>query len=373
MNSDRNRQPLTRAEQLRQKRQQTDAQKRQQAPAKKYQQVPAQQRPPAARTTPSRRSVPHSSQPANRSVPHVSPMVSRSIRYGTPLRQAVNTQPRRKVVYRVGANGVETRMPSLPIIQFNWQWVSAFLTLALLVLALLLTNLSIFAVNRIEVVGMQRVTAADIQSVVQTTTHSVFTLDRQKSLDAIAFAFPELKDIRLSISLPDGVKISATERQPIMAWKTGDQLYWIDAEGVIMQPRGEFGELLTVSSESTPPTVKPVAKVESIVDYAESVLDDQTNPVTPEESINYINLDVLKAAIQMSAIMPQGASLVYDSLAGMGWNDPGGWRVFFGNDLENIQFKQTEYQAIIEELNRQGITPVMVSVKHVDSPYYRTE
>lgn len=370
MNSDRNRQPLTRAEQLRLKRQQPD--QRQQTPAKIYQQAPAQQRPPAARTTPTR-NVPRGTSAANRSVPHVSPMVSRSIRYGTPLRQAVNTQPRRKVVYRVGANGVETRMPSLPIIQFNWQWVSAFLTLAFLVLALLLTNLSIFAVNRIEVEGIQRITAADIQSVVQNTAHSVFTLDRQKSLDAIGIAFPELKDIRLSISLPDGVKISAVERQPIIAWKTGDQLYWIDAEGIVMQPRGEIGELLTVSSDSTPPMVKPVAEVESIVDYAETVVDNETEAVTPEDAINYINPVVLKAAIQMSAIMPQGASLVYDSLAGIGWNDPGGWKVFFGNDLENIQFKQVEYQAIIEELNRQGITPVMVSVKHVDSPYYRTE
>lgn len=372
MNSGRGRQSLTRAEQLRQKRQQTDAQKRQQAPAKKYPQAPAQQRPTAARST-TTRNIPHGSSTTNRSVPHVSPMVSRSIRYGTPLRQAVNTQPRRKVVYRVGANGVETRMPSLPIIQFNWQWVSAFLTLAFLVLALLLTNLSIFAVNRIEVEGMQRVTTADIQTVVQTTTHSVFTLDRQKSLDALAIAFPELKDIRLSISLPDGVKISAVERQPIMAWKSGDQLYWIDAEGVVMQPRGEVGELLTISSKSTPPTVKPLEQVESIVDYAVTVIDNQTDPVTPEDSINYLDPAVLKAAIQMSAIMPQGALLVYDSLAGMGWKDPGGWKVFFGNDLENIQLKQVEYQAIIEELNRQGITPVMVSVKHVDSPYYRTE
>lgn len=372
MNSGRDRQSLTRAEQLRLKRQQADAQKRQQAPVKKYPQVPAQQRPPATRSSLTR-NISHGSPSTNRSVPHVSPVVTRSIRYGTPLRQAVNTQPRRKVVYRVGANGVETRMPSLPIIQFNWQWVSAFLTLAFLVLALMLTNSSIFAVNRIEVEGMQRVTAADIQAVVMTTTHSVFTLDRQKTLDAIAVAFPELKDIRLTINLPDGVKISAVERQPIMAWKTSDQLYWIDAEGVVMQPRGDVGELLTVSSESTPPMVKPVTKVESIVDYAETVLNKETDPIKPEESINYLNPAVLKAAIQMSAIMPQGASLVYDSLAGMGWNDPGGWKVFFGNDLENIQFKQVEYQAIIEELQRQGITPVMVSVKHVDSPYYRTE
>jgi hypothetical protein len=143
------RQSLTRAEQLRQKRQQTEAQKRQQAPAKKYPQAPAQQRPTAARST-TTRNIPHGSSTTNRSVPHVSPMVSRSIRYGTPLRQAVNTQPRRKVVYRVGANGVETacRLCHHPV---QLAMGFCFPHPAFLVLALLLTNLSIVAVNRIEV------------------------------------------------------------------------------------------------------------------------------------------------------------------------------------------------------------------------------
>lgn len=360
MNFGRNRQSGTRAEQLRQKRQQTGSQSRRQTPTANPRQAPVQNRP-AANT------------PAARSVPHVSPVVSRSIRYGTPLRQAVNTQPRRKVVYRVGSNGVETRLPSLPIIQFNWQWVSAFLTIGCIVLTLLLTNLSIFAVNRIDVEGLQRVTAADIQTAIQGSARSVFTFNKAKALSAISLAFPELKDVRLSVSLPDSLKVSAVERQPVMAWRAGDQTYWIDAEGVVMQPRGEMGELMTIESETTPPLIKSAAVVEPAAEDSETPAADQQVPVDPAESINYMDPAVLKAAIEMSALMPQGATLVYDSLSGMGWNDPGGWQVFFGNNLENIQFKQIEYQAIIEELDHKGITPVMVSVKHVDSPYYRTE
>lgn len=352
----RNRQPQTRAEQLRQKRQQTVVQRR-----------------PAAESKPAPRTAPRSTPAANRSVAHVSPVVSRSIRYGTPLRETVNTQPRRKVYYAVGANGVETRLPSLPIIQFNWQWVSGILTLGCLVLALLLTNLSIFKVNVVNVEGMQRVTPADLQPIIQQNASSVFTLDKPKILNALAIAFPELKDIRFSLSLPDGVTVSAVERQPIMAWKAGDSTFWIDAEGVVMSPRGDAGQLLTVESNNSLPLAKSARKISTVVDYAEMVIEQKNAPLTPADSINLIDPAAMKAAIEMSAVMPAGSTLVYDAIAGMGWNDPGGWKVYFGNDLSDIQFKQVEYQAIMQQLANQGINPVMINLKHVDSPYYRTE
>jgi hypothetical protein len=99
-----------------------------------------------------------------------------------------------------------------------------------------------------------------------------------------------------------------------------------------MQPRGEVGELLTISSKSTPPTVKPLEQVESIVDYAETVIDNQTDLSRPRFH-QLPRPRVLKAAIQMSAIMPQGASLVYDSLAAWAGKIPAVESIF-GNDLK---------------------------------------
>jgi hypothetical protein len=339
------RQPSTRSNQLRQKRQQPNAPKRQVA-AKK---------------------------PAPRSVAHVSPVVSRSVRYGTPLRQAAVSQPRRKVYYAVGANGVETRMPALPILQFNWQWISGFLTIGFLVLALLMTNLSAFEISSVNIKGLQRVTVEDLQPIIQNNSGSAFTFDKNKVKNSIAIAFPELTNINVSISLPNRINISAEERQPILAWLNGDQVHWIDAEGVVMSPRGDAGTLLTVESNGTLPLTNPEPETATIVDLAVKVIEQKAAPFTVEDSIKYFDPTVLKAAIEMSAIMPQGSVLVYDTVSGMGWTDPGGWKVYFGEDLENIQFKQAEYQAIIQQLANQGIVPAMVSVKHIDSPYYRTE
>ncbi|KAF0111100.1 MAG: cell division protein FtsQ [Chloroflexi bacterium] len=337
------RSPLSRADQLRQKRQ------------------------PSSRTlvTPVKK-------PAPRPVQRAAAVTTRSYPYSTPLRQSVNTSPRRKI-YRVGANGVETRLPSLPVIHFNWQWLSGSLTVILLVLVLLLTNLPAFEVNSMDIKGIQRITNADVETILRNSTGSIFTLDRQKTIDSIAIAFPELTDIRLRVGLSGTVNLSVRERQPILAWISGDQTLWVDAEGVVMPPRGDAGTLLTIQSVDAAPLTKPAVNPKSALDYAMLVLERKTTPLTPQDAMNNIDPVVLKAAIDLSAQMPAGATLVYDSISGMGWQDPRGWKVYFGLSLANIQFKQLEYQAIVDRLGQMGITPSTISVEHIDAPYYRTE
>lgn len=301
------------------------------------------------------------------------PVVSRSSSNAKPLRQPVNTQPRKKVYYKVGANGVETRLPSIPIVKFSWQWVSGLLTVVCLVSALMATNMDSFKVNNIELQGLQRVTLADLQPIIQSNAQSVFTLDRGKVLDSLAIAFPELKDIQLRVHLPNSVTITAQERLPILAWKTGKNVVWVDAEGLIMPVRGEAGNLVIVKANGKPFISNTPAAVTSLTDIAEAVLEPKTDEPSPKDSLQYLDPRVMNAAVQLSALMPQGSSLVYDPISGMGWRDPGGWRVYFGNELSDIEFKKIEYQAIIDELAKLGIKPTMVSVENVDSPYFRTD
>jgi cell division septal protein FtsQ len=309
---------------------------------------------------------------ASRAAVPASRVVSRSSATGAQRRPAA-TQPRRKVYYSVGKNGVETRLPALPIIHFNWRWVSAALALTLLVLVLVLTNLPGFQVSVVEASGLQRLKTEDLTPVILANSSSVFTLDTNILRDKIAVAFPELSSVEVKVQLPNLVTVNAVERQPVIAWKTTDQVYWIDLEGAVFAPRGELDNLLVIKSEVLPPLTREVAPTQSVIDYAMQVLNTQTDPLTPEEAVNYIDPQVFNAAITLSALMPTGAKLVYDPVAGMGWRDPNGWRVYFGNDLSNIQSKQMEYQTIIENLQKMGINPLMVSVEYLDAPYFRTE
>lgn len=294
-------------------------------------------------------------------------------RYGQNLRPVTQPTNARKVRYHVSANGVETRLFSLPVLKFNWQWVSGSLAVILLIIVLMMTNMSAFVINTINVEGLQRVTVDDLAPVVQVNAGSAFILDRAELTRALAIAFPELKDIHVQVKLPASVTITVTERQPILSWSTTETTVWVDADGVVFTPRGEAPAMLNIYSENSLPLTTTVRSPRTALEYAAMVLDRQENPITPETAIHYMNPSVMKAAMDLSAQMPQGATLVYDSIAGMGWQDPRGWNVFFGTSLEDMATKNIAYQAIVERLTAMGITPTTISVEYADAPYYRTE
>jgi cell division protein FtsQ len=297
----------------------------------------------------------------------VNTTVRRSSPYAVTMSHSVRSTSVRKVHYAQTGNGVEVRLPSLPSIQFSWQIASVFFAIAALVLVILLTSLETFQVKNVEVTGISRLSAADLQAVVDNNNKSIFTLDRQKTINALQTAFPELTNIHLRLSLPNTVVLTVTERTPIVSWNGPDETQWIDSEGVIMPARGDGGTLLTINASSKAPVLST---------GEETASTDETAPVAEENSapkINFIDPQVLQTAISLGAQLPEGASLVYDPISGMGWDDNRGWQVYFGLDLSNIQFKLSEYQAITDRLASLGISPSLVSVEHIDAPYYRTE
>jgi hypothetical protein len=281
--------------------------------------------------------------------------------------------------YARGANGVEVRMPALPSIQFNWQTASAFLAFCLLILVILLNSLDTFRISSVQVSGNKRIAAADVTPVVVGVTRSIFTVDRSKTIDAVQDAFPEFSDIRLKVSFPNTVVLSVKERQPILAWTANGQTQWIASDGVVMPTRGDGGTLMTIDSSVAVPAASLAladsAAGTSSTDTGTVAAATDTTTQTPAApaALQYIDPQILQAAISLTAQLPSGATLVYDPVSGMGWNDPQGWQVYFGLDLSNVAFKQSEYQAILQRLQALGIKPILISVAHVDAPYYRTE
>jgi len=315
------------------------------------------------RTVPARTG---SSSPAGGAAPR---KTSRS----TNPRETVATQPRRKVVYKVGANGVETRLPAIPLLRFSWQWISGILTVLLFLLFIFMVNSPIFKVQALTVTGLTRYSPQDFQSLIQERKTSIFLFDTNAVMHSLRLVFPELVDPQIAISMPNQVILSASERQPIILWQAGDSDYWIDAEGVVMQKRGDLPGLLIVESSVPPPLAQINTRANSIVDYARMIIERQSSDVPIDKLVDHIDPGALGALIELSTILPAGGSLVYDPISGMGWRDPGGWEVYFGTDLSNIDLKQVEYQTILARLMETGVTPAMISVEHIDAPYFRME
>jgi hypothetical protein len=287
--------------------------------------------------------------------------------------QGASAQSPRKVVYKVGANGVETRLPAIPFMRFSWQWVSGIIAIVLFLVVIFLVNSPMFRVQSLSVDGLTRYTPDEFQPLVKGRKISIFLFDTSAVLHSLRLVYPELIDPQISISMPNQVLVSAGEREPIILWQANGSNYWIDAEGVILQPRGEVNGLLIVQSTVAPPLARMSQTPTSVVDYARMIIERQSGNLTSEELIDLISPDTLNAIIEMSAILPAGGSLVYNPISGMGWRDPRGWEVFFGTDLSNIDFKQVEYETILARLVEMGVSPAMISVEHIDAPYYRME
>jgi len=71
--------------------------------------------------------------------------------------------------------------------------------------------------------------------------------------------------------------------------------------------------------------------------------------------------------------VPEGTTLQYDPQFGLGWRDPSGWLVYFGQDTNNIEIKLAEYQTIVQEISKQNINPTLISLEFLHAPYYRVE
>jgi hypothetical protein len=80
--------------------------------------------------------------------------------------------------------------------------------------------------------------------------------------------------------------------------------------------------------------------------------------------------ETVRAIVALVKIAPQGTVLVYNADHGLGWKDSRGWEVFLGEavDMEN---KLRVYQAIVNRLAADNLTPALISVEYVHAPYYR--
>jgi hypothetical protein len=150
------------------------------------------------------------------------------------------------------------------------------------------------------------------------------------------------------------------ERQPVIAWKRGDETVWVDEEGIVFPQRGEFsGPLLKVKASSLPLAVPLVE-------------GDETGGAD-ESTVERLDPEMVSVLLSMSQYMPQGAKMVFNSDNGFGWHDDRGWNVYFGSQMNEIDQKLEIYQAVVERLQADGIQPALISMEFLHAPYYRME
>jgi cell division protein FtsQ len=282
--------------------------------------------------------------------------------------------PRRRIDVPLNAHGAEMRLPAVPYPRLGWRAISLLMVMMMVASLFLIWKAPVFQVTKMQAEGLKRLTVSDLNAVMRATGKSVFTINPKNLDQALHQAFPELAKISIKLNLPASVKVVVTEREPIISWVQDGNETWVDADGVSFPPRGE--------------TTKPLVKVEghgilpgssqgSPADSLQELPDSQvaaTTAITPTITPTLkLSPELITAILALGEKMPADTLLVYDSVHGLGWNDPKGWEVFFGSEDQDMEMKLSVYQALVSKLESEGIQPALISVEYVHAPYYRME
>ncbi len=299
----------------------------------------------------------------------VRPVVVRGSAFGTPIHRQTSKQAPRRAFYVTmdHTSGTELRLPSLPMLWPGWRLLSALIAMAAMFGIYSMTNSTFFRLETIQINGLQRISPEEVSDTIDLSGVSIVEVTPQEVASKLSETYPELIDVTVDVALPSFVTINASERQPVVIWQKGDQIQWIDEEGVIFPPRGDAGPLVRIHSDDDLP-------MNIVLVDPETVEEDQTGekaiPVTGPRTVE---ASLLTAAQGLYEKLPPDTAILYNNRDGLGWTDPQGWQVFIGNDLEDFEAKFSVYQKLVEHFNMQGIQPVLVSVEHLDAPFYRLE
>ncbi|HVN54283.1 MAG TPA: FtsQ-type POTRA domain-containing protein [Anaerolineaceae bacterium] len=301
---------------------------------------------------------------------------------GTPLHERNRGNVRRQYYYTLSTPGAEVRLPAMPHVVFGWRLASLVLALALGAALYGLWNSPQFQISKPKMVGAQRISWDDVNNVIHVDGMPIVEADPREMETELKQAFPDLKSVSVSAALPARLTVTVKEREPLLAWTIGDKIQWIDKEGVAYAPRGVAGvDLVWVIAAGDPPRptsagVEIGAQDPAVTagnqagSAAASATEAKKNAAGPNY---YISPELIQAILQMRAQVPDGNTLAYDPKYGLGWTDPKGWKVYFGSEVSNIDLKLKEYEAIVAQLEAREIKPSMISMEFLDAPFYRVE
>lgn len=285
---------------------------------------------------------------ATRPVP---PVTSRTRQTGAAPKRKSAQNARRRYQVAMPAASSDARPLRIPRPRLGMRLLSFLLVLVFGAAVYFVYDLPYFRVAQAQVTGNQLIPAEEVSAAMNVTGQPIFMLKPADLETKLRINYPELVSADVTVSLPNVVSVEVIERKPVVRWEQGGGYTWIAEDGVAFRPRGEIPELVLVVAVSAP-----------ALDLSAS---DPLNPVP------FISPEMVQALKGLSGHVPAGVPVVYDPLLGFGWNDPRGWSVYFGTKASDVELKMRVYESMLDTLTQRGIRPAMINVTYPTAPYYR--
>ncbi len=291
---------------------------------------------------------------------HPVPVIKARAKQSAPKRKPVQNARRR---FRIALPRIPLARPnfraiSIPRPRFGWRFVSFILSAIFGAALYYAFNLPQLRATEAQVTGNQILTPVDVNSVINIAGQPIFLIDASELETRLRLNYPELVSVRASVDLPNLITVHVSERKPAIRWEQFGVYTWVAEDGVAFKPRGEMIGLISVVAESAPPVGGGEA----------SFVSAQDGPLNPAP---FISVEMVRTIKGLAGHVPPGMSILYDERMGFGWNDPRGWRVYFGTSANDVELKMRVYESMVNSLTQRGIRPALINVTYPTAPYYR--
>jgi cell division septal protein FtsQ len=198
-----------------------------------------------------------------------------------------------------------------------------------------------FYVYSAAVEGNLVVPAEEIFSASKLDSQSIFWVNPERTAETVA-RLPDIKSAEVACRLPDQVTIRVVERQAQVVWQWQDRQFWVDDQGVVLNPRGSLPDALSVYDRSSEPP-----RLGGRVD-ARAVI----------------------AAQQLGKLRPQLRTVTYEPERGLMLESKGGWLIYLGVG-DDMAHKLAILEALETDLGKQGVRPTHIDLRYPQRPTYR--
>lgn len=230
------------------------------------------------------------------------------------------------------------------------RWRRVGITLLLLFSAtglVLLYRSPALRVQRVEVSGATVTSAGQVAQLAGLDGKSMLRLDLEAAQQRIRY-LPMVASVHISRRWPRTVRITVTERTPWGYWQSGDKMYPIDAEGVVLE---------AVQPPEGAPVIKDMGPPTRLVP------GDRTDP------------DAVRLVQALAQEIPSRLSLNITSIeysidTGVVLQADAGYRVVIG-DSQNTDYKLAVWQAVEAELGREAMVGHVLDLRFGDRPAFQ--
>lgn len=222
----------------------------------------------------------------------------------------------------------------------SWRVVSGILLLVLIGALAVFFFSDNFYVRGIAVGGLDTMTVNEVYALLHVDGLHVFWLDPD-TIRADLLQSPTIANATVSVGFPpNAIQIIVEEREPALVWEQAGVASWIDLQGRVMRQREDRQTLLRI----------------------------QTDPLIDGSIGVSIDPLIVTSAIQLRDLLPNVPAFRYHPDKGLGYNDPGGWEVWFGIGLD-MQQKFLIYNAIVADNAAQGTVPTEINLVNTHRPF----